>query len=130
VPCRPGIAGAGVQVTLHGRWAEDFCEAPLSRAFPQFNLKESILGSDETLGKEQIVLIACIDMGDSPAVALHTHAMVQARHLVGAADDGEAGGGALLPVGIGGSCERSNDNGGSDDHKGQSPIRGGHPPRV
>jgi hypothetical protein len=56
--------------------------------------------------------------------------MVQAGHLVGAADHGKAIEGALMPFGIGGSCERTADDGSRDDQNGQSPTRGGHQLRV
>src|SRR6516162_2304339 len=58
-----------VDVALNGRWAEDFGKASLSRALPQFHLKQTILCRDESLCEEQVVLITRVDVRNAPTVA-------------------------------------------------------------
>jgi hypothetical protein len=58
------------------------------------------------LGEKQVMLITCMDMSDAPAIALDPYAVVQAWDLLGSVDHGEALCRALLPVSIGGSCQR------------------------
>ncbi len=60
---------AGVHVTGQSGGAEDFGEASLAGAFPEFHLKETILSGDDALGEKQVMLVLGVDVGDSPAVA-------------------------------------------------------------
>ena len=45
-----------------------FGEPSLAGAFPEFHLEEAILGSDYSLGKEQIVLVLRVNVGNSRAI--------------------------------------------------------------
>src|SRR5205823_497520 len=52
-----------------------------ARAAPQVDLEEAVLGGDEALGKEQVVGILRVDVGDAPAVAQDLDRLLQAGDL-------------------------------------------------
>src|ERR1017187_3065322 len=60
--------GAGVHIAGQRGSTENLGEPSLASAFPELHLEEAILGSDYSLGKEQIVLVLRVNVGNSPAI--------------------------------------------------------------
>src|ERR1022692_4030989 len=60
--------GAGIHVAGQEGGAEDFGEASLTGALPEFHLKKAILGGDDALREKQVVLVLSVDVGDSPSI--------------------------------------------------------------
>jgi hypothetical protein len=99
----------------------------LPGALPQLHLKEPILRSDEALSEKQIVLIARIDVSDSPAIALHPYQVMQARDLLGSADHRDAPCGELLAIGDASPGEGCADDGGDNHNQQRHVARAQHP---
>jgi hypothetical protein len=53
-------------------------------------LEEAILGGDNALGKEQVVLVLRVNVGNSPAIAENVDGSLQSRHPQLTGDDGES----------------------------------------
>jgi hypothetical protein len=53
-------------------------------------LEEAILGSDYALGKEQVVLVLRVNMGNSPAIAQNVDGALESWHPQLTGDDGES----------------------------------------
>ena len=72
-------------------------------------MEETILGRDYALGKEQIVLILRVNVGNSPAITENVDGSLESRHPQLAGDDSESlmcGTFEIrLLVGLGENCE-------------------------
>jgi hypothetical protein len=53
----------------------------LAGALPEFHLEEAILGGDDTLGKEEIVLVLGVDVSDAPTIAQDVNGMFESAEL-------------------------------------------------
>jgi len=60
-------------------------------------LKEAVLGRDYALGEEQVVLVLCVNMGNSPAIAQNVDGSLESLYPQLTGDDGESlmGGGEI-----------------------------------
>jgi hypothetical protein len=59
-------------------------------------LKKTILGGDETLREEEVVLIAGVDVGHTPRIAKNSYGMFESVEFQSAAGQGESGAGSLF----------------------------------
>jgi len=69
---------AGSDVSFQFVGAEYFCEGARGLAAPEFELKESVPGGAITLCKEEVMLVAGIDVVHAPTIPQHFYALVQA----------------------------------------------------
>ncbi len=70
--------GADEAVTVEGGAAEDLGQPAGADAPPELHLPEPILRVNEPLGKEQVVLVGGIDVGDSQRIAVDLDRLLQA----------------------------------------------------
>src|SRR5262249_1209155 len=79
-------------------FADDFGEAALSRALPQFHLKEAVLRGDKPFGEKEIVLILCVDMRDTPAVSYYADILAESLDLEVSVAQRKGCPGARVPI--------------------------------
>jgi hypothetical protein len=53
----------------------------LAGALPEFHLEEAILGGNDSLGEEEIMLILRVDVRDAPTVAQDVNGMFESAEL-------------------------------------------------
>lgn len=92
--------GAGVEVAGKRGGSKNFGESSLAGAFPEFHLEEAILGGNDSLSKEEIVLVLGVDVRDTPTVAQDIDGLVEAAELKLSGKDRQGGRGGGWPGGL------------------------------
>ena len=77
----PGLQQARANITVERLGALNLGHGTGDPTTPDFELEQTVAGRVIALGKEQVVLVAGVDMGDAPAVGQDFDRFVEAGHL-------------------------------------------------